>query len=100
MFLLEYDEEEILGRARRVARKEGLAEGREEGLEQGLEQGREQGLAEGREQGLAEGREEERFLAIRSVMANLSLTVEQALDALGIPAEDRPYYETILAEEV
>ena len=42
MFLLEYDEEEILERARRVAREEGLEQGREEGLERGLEQGREE----------------------------------------------------------
>ena len=42
---------------KRIAREQGLAEGRAEGREAGLAEGREAGLAEGREAGLAEGRE-------------------------------------------
>ena len=43
--------------------------------------------------GIAKGREED----IRNLMANLSLSAEQAMDALGIPADERDKYSALLA---
>lgn len=37
--------------------------------------------------------------ALRNLMANLSLTAEQAMDALSIPAEEREEYAARLAED-
>ena len=103
MFLTEFDAEEYAQivaevnerRGREQGREEGLKQGREQGLKQGREQGREQGL----KQGLKQGREEAALANIRSLMANLSLTALQAFDALGIPEQDRPRYEALLADE-
>ena len=46
------------------------------------------GEAKGRE----EGREENRLDSLRSLMKNLGLSVEQAMEALNIPKEDYPKY--------
>lgn len=40
--------------------------------------------AEGREEGLAEGREETMVSNIKQLMQNLGLSLQKALDALGI----------------
>ncbi|MCR5621611.1 MAG: Rpn family recombination-promoting nuclease/putative transposase, partial [Treponema sp.] len=47
------------------------------------------------EEGLVEGKHED----LRNLMANLSLTAEQAMDALGIPAEEREKYAARLEED-
>ena len=53
---------------KRIAREEGLAEGREEGREEGLAEGREEGREEGLAEGRAEGQETARLDAIRNMI--------------------------------
>ena len=42
--------------------------------------------------GRAEGREEAQQQAIRNLVTSMNLTVKQAMDALGIPEEERNKY--------
>ena len=51
---------------------------------------------EGREEGRAEGREENCLENLRNLMKNLGFSVEQAMEALGIPKEDYPKYMSLL----
>ena len=44
---------------------------------------------EGRAEGLAEGKTEARLSSVKSLMENMSLTLENALDILGIKGEER-----------
>lgn len=67
-------------------------------LEQGLEEGREQGLQQGLQQGRAEGARGATAESIRSLMKTLSLSMEQAMDALEIPAADRQGYRDEIGE--
>ena len=101
----EYNEEEVMelfkrdsfleGKAEGLAmgRSEGLALGRSEGLAEGrtegLAMGRSEGLAEGKAEGLAEGKAEARLSSVKSLMENMSLTLENALDILGLEVEER-----------
>jgi hypothetical protein len=84
----------VEGRAE--GRVEGRAEGRAEGRVEGRAEGRVEGRVEGRAEGRAEGREEGRYnaliVSIKNLMTNLSLTAEQAMTALGIPASDFSKY--------
>ena len=63
---------------------------------EGVEQGRSEGLAEGRSEGLAEGRREGRskslLAAARSIMEKLGLNLDEALNALSIPENERQYF--------
>ena len=52
----------------------------------------ESGLAEGR----AEGRAEERIKSIRSLMKNLKLSAEQAMDSIDIPKSEHAKYLKML----
>ncbi|MCD7955265.1 MAG: hypothetical protein LUG93_05840 [Lachnospiraceae bacterium] len=45
---------------------------------------------------LASTRKETKVEDIRNLMANLKLTAEQAMQALGIPAADQPKYQAML----
>ena len=45
-----------------------------------------------RAEGLAEGRKEGQIEGVRNLMKNMQLTAEQAMEALGIPAEEREMY--------
>ena len=56
------------------------------------QQEREEGRAEGR----AEGQVSERIFSIRTLMANLELTAEKAMDALSIPQTERGRYRALL----
>ena len=56
------------------------------------QQEREEGRAEGR----AEGQVSERIFSIRTLMANLELTAEKAMDALSIPQAERGRYRALL----
>lgn len=67
-------------------------------LEQGLEEGREQGLQQGLQQGRAEGARGATAESIRSLMKTLSLSMEQAMDALEVPAADRQGYRDEIGE--
>ena len=69
-------------------RKEGLEQGIQQGIEQGIQQGIEQGI----QQGIELGAENEKIESIRNLMETLKLTVQQAMDALKIPASDQPAY--------
>lgn len=53
------------------------------------EEARKQGLADGRMQGLADG--------LRSILKNTSMTLSQAMDALGIQEADRAKYAAMLS---
>ena len=44
------------------------------------------------QRGVETGPEQNRLESIRNIMSNLKLTVYQAMDALGIPADDQPKY--------
>ena len=63
---------------------------------EGVEQGMNEGLAKGRSEGLAEGRREGRskslLAAARSIMEKLGLNLDEALNALSIPENERQYF--------
>lgn len=50
---------------------------------------------EAREEGMEKGMEKERVFSIRSLMANLQLTAEKAMDALSIPKEEQARYKAM-----
>lgn len=50
----------------------------------------------GREQGLEQGRLDAFSLTIRNLMSNLKLSLEQALDAVGISEDEKPKYRKIV----
>ena len=76
-----------------IARQEGREEGRLEGREEGRLEGREEGRLEGREEGRLEGRQEARLETmldnVKNLMASLHLSVDEAMKALQIGAEDQ-----------
>lgn len=74
--IYEYDEAKHIALERQEAKEEGRSEGRAEG--------RAEGKAEGIKQGIAD--------SLENLMENLHLTMEQAMDALGIPKEERKFY--------
>ena len=59
----------------------------------GKQRARAEGLAEGRKEGRAEGIAE----SIKNLIANTGMTQEDAMDALGIPLEERDKYSALLA---
>ncbi len=50
---------------------------------------RQQGIEEGREKGRAEGRAENLLANIKQLMKSLNLSLEQAMDALAVPQDER-----------
>ncbi len=65
-----------------------------DGVEDGWARGRAEGKAEGRAEGKAEGKAEGRAESINNLVVNMNLTLDQAMDALGITSEEREvYYE-------
>ena len=78
--IYEYDEAKHIALERQEAREEGRSEGRAEGRAEGKAEGK----AEGIKQGIAD--------SLENLMENLHLTMEQAMDALGIPKEERKLY--------
>lgn len=77
-----FDEETIMrtyiASERRIAQKEGREEGRVRGLE--------------------EGRQEGTLFALRNLMKNTGMSVEQAMAALSIAEADRPRYAGMLEQ--
>ena len=65
---------------------------REKALADGIAIGEERGIAIGEERGIAIGEENTRLSDIRSLMANLNLPAEKAMEALAVPLEDRDRY--------
>ncbi len=76
--------------------EKGLAEGLAKGMEQGMAKGMEQGLAKGMEQGMAKGIFDANMGSIRAMVSELHLTVEQAMNVLKIPQNERERYKAAL----
>lgn len=72
--------------------KEIKEEARTEGVQQGMQQGMQQGI----QQGMQQGKDSERVFSIKSVMKNLELTAERAMDVLSIPKTERGKYKALL----
>ncbi len=89
-------------------REEGIARGREEGIargrEEGIARGREEGLEVGREEGRAEGRQEgaaETMLhSIKSLTESIGVTVEEAMEMLKVPEEQRETFRQKLEKQM
>ena len=69
-----------------------IAEGRREGIRKGRSEGRREGIRKGRSEGRFEGKAE----AIRNLMESMSMTAEQAMKALKIPAGEFGKYMALL----
>lgn len=65
-------------------------------IEKYIAEGRREGRSEGRREGIRKGRREGKAEAIRSLMESMSLTAEQAMKALKIPAGEFGKYMTLL----
>ena len=65
--------------------------------------GTEKGIAQGLQRGILQGKEEERINstlnAIQSLMKTLKLGVDEAMDALQIPADKKTYYLELLKND-
>ena len=55
----------------------------------------EAGINDGRAEGLAEGKAE----SIKNLMSTLNVSVDQAMDILKTPPEERQYFKDLLAKE-
>ena len=83
-----FDKEYVLNTYLKDMAKENREEGREEGRKEGREEGREEGSAN-------------TLLAnIRSIMQNLGISLEKALEVLNIPTSDYAKYEELLKQSV
>lgn len=66
-------------------------------LSQGFEErGMKRGFEKGRVESLTEGRIESTISTIRNLMGSMGWTMEQAMDAMQLPATDRPKYAEML----
>lgn len=62
----------------------------QDAVEEGRNEGREEGRIEGHAQGILQ--------AIQTLMKNLGLTLEQAMDTLEIPEAERKTYDRLLKQ--
>ena len=76
--------------------EQGMAKGMAQGIAQGRAEGRSEGRAEGRAEGRTEGIFAAKLSSIQSVVSELHLTVEQAMNVLRIPPEERASYRAAL----
>ena len=53
-------------------------------------------MSEGRMEGRKEGRKEDRVASLRSLIAKLKVSAEQAMDLLDVPTAERPMYRELL----
>ena len=65
-------------------------------IEKYIAEGRREGRSEGRREGIRKGRREGKAEALRNLMESMSLTAEQAMKALKIPAGEFGKYMTLL----
>ena len=65
---------------------------------EGREEGREEGRKEGRKEGREEGTERALIRSVKNLMKNLGFTVEQAMDSLEIPADQRSIYAGLVSK--
>lgn len=64
-----------------------------------MEMFKEEGREEGREEGKEEGVESATVAHIKDIMEKLKYTIEQAMDLLSVPAEQRPMYEGMITRQ-
>jgi hypothetical protein len=77
---------------------EALRELMKDEIEAEVRKGKAEGIAEGIAQGKAEAKAEGSLLAISNLMKSMKLTAEQAMEALGIPADEKASYMAKLAK--
>ena len=70
--------------------------GTEKGLQKGIAQGLQRGILQGKEQGFLQGSENKTVEDIQSLTKTLKLSVDEAMDALQIPIEERANYLKLL----
>lgn len=63
-----------------------------EWAEEERKEGRSEGILEGKAEGKAEGKVEQQLANLQTIMKNLKLTAENAMDVLEIPQEERAQY--------
>ena len=85
-----------INEAKEVWKEEAMAQGMAQGIEKGMAQGIEKGMAQGKAEGRVEGRAEGKVESLRNIMQTLNLTVQQAMDALKIPKEERDKYASMI----
>ena len=73
--------------------------GTEKGLQKGIAQGLQRGILQGKEQGFLQGSENKTVEDIQSLTKTLKLSVDEAMDALQIPIEEKAYYLKLLSEK-
>ncbi len=73
-----------------------LAAAKKSGKTEGIEEGLAKGKAEGIEEGLAKGKEESRAEAVLAVMESLNKNLDEAMDILRIPPEERDRLRELL----
>lgn len=64
--------------------------------EAGINDGKAKGKAEGLAEGLAEGKAE----SIKNLMSTMNVSIDQAMDILKTPPEERQYFKDLLAKEL
>lgn len=64
-----------------------------------LIEGKRLAMQEGLQEGLQEGRREASYTIISSLMKNLKLSLEQAMDAVDLSKEDRDYLYSVLNKD-
>ena len=65
----------------------------------GTEKGLQRGILQGKEQGFLQGSENKTVEDIQSLTKTLKLSVDEAMDALQIPIEERANYLKLLSEK-
>ncbi len=60
------------------------------------DRGVEKGIAQGMAQGMAQGIENAKLADIMSIMKNLGMSLDKALEALNVPKSDYAKYEELL----
>ena len=88
--------EEGLAKGRAEGIETGIAKGRAEGRVEGRAEGIETGIAKGRAEGIAKGRAEVFLANLRRLTLKLNMTVEEAMEFLEIPQDERAYYAALL----
>ena len=68
----------------------------QEGKNDGIQEGLAKGIAKGIETGLAKGRAEALLANLRRLTIKLNMTVEEAMECLEVPQEEREHYAALL----
>ena len=58
------------------------------------------GRAEGKAEGLAEGKAEGKAESIKNLMSTMNVSIDQAMDILKTPPEERQYFKEMFAKEL